>query len=266
MKLLFHDISDKKFRIIYNNSMNDQINSTRIVTDDIGNVVYSAAHGPYGEPLKTWTNTYDPNPKFSGKEREGYTRHDYFGARYYDNSTFRFISVDPVRNRDAAIANPQLWNLYAYCGNNPITYFDPDGRYIFKSIGNWWKSTPLSHFLKGDFKGGLRIAGENIAKQLDDPTFVLGFVGGVKFKAGRVGRTNRLLELLKEKQPRHIKGWIRQELNEIARKKKTHIRNPKGYELAHKRGFEARKGFGYKHSKLRTKKGHKIQHKVDGYK
>jgi len=24
--------------------------------------------------------------------------------------------------------NPQLWNLYAYCRNNPITYLDPDGK------------------------------------------------------------------------------------------------------------------------------------------
>jgi RHS repeat-associated protein len=72
-------------------------------------------------------NTYDPRLKYSGKEREGYTKHDYFGARYYDNSTFRFISVDPIINKKEALVNPQLWNLYSYCGNNPISFFDPDG-------------------------------------------------------------------------------------------------------------------------------------------
>jgi hypothetical protein len=36
--------------------------------------------------------------------------------------------VDPVINKIEALYNPQAWNLYAYCGNNPITYFDPDGR------------------------------------------------------------------------------------------------------------------------------------------
>jgi RHS repeat-associated protein len=108
--------------------MTDQINSTRIITDDSGNVVFSEAYGPYGDIQKTWTNTYDPKLKFSGKEREGYSDLDYFGARYYDHKSYRFNSVDSIINRDEALVNPQLWNLYAYCRNNPITYLDPDGR------------------------------------------------------------------------------------------------------------------------------------------
>jgi RHS repeat-associated protein len=108
--------------------MSDQINSTRIITDDAGAVVYSEAYGPYGDVQKTWTKTYDPKQKFSGKEREGYSELDYFGARYFDNNSYRFISVDPIINKDEALSNPQLWNLYAYCANNPITHFDPDGR------------------------------------------------------------------------------------------------------------------------------------------
>jgi len=47
----------------------DQINSTRIVTNDSGAVVYAAAHDPFGGIQKTWTSTYDPSLKFSGKER-----------------------------------------------------------------------------------------------------------------------------------------------------------------------------------------------------
>jgi RHS repeat-associated protein len=108
--------------------MSDQINTTRIITDGNGNVVYSALYGPYGDVQKVWTNTYDPKLKFSGKEREGYSDLDYFGARYYDHSSYRFISVDPIINKEETFYNPQLWNLYAYCNNNPITYFDPDGR------------------------------------------------------------------------------------------------------------------------------------------
>ncbi len=106
----------------------DQVNSTRVITDDNGNVVYSAAHGPYGQVQKTWTNTYDPRLKFSGKEREGYSHLDYFGARYYNHQTYRFNSVDPLINKKRALTNPQAWNLYAFCQNNPITNFDPDGR------------------------------------------------------------------------------------------------------------------------------------------
>ena len=111
--------------------MSDQINSTRIVTDDNGNVVYSEAYGPFGGVQKNWTKVYDPKLKFSSKEREAYSDLDYFGARYYDHNSYRFISVDPIINKAEALSNPQLWNLYVYCNNNPITYFDPDGR-IFK--------------------------------------------------------------------------------------------------------------------------------------
>ena len=65
--------------------------------------------------------------KFSGKERDTESNLDYFGARYYGNYYYRWLSPDPVINQDAALTNPQLWNLYAFCHNNPVTYWDPDG-------------------------------------------------------------------------------------------------------------------------------------------
>jgi hypothetical protein len=48
----------------------DQINSTRIITNSSGSVVYSAVFDPYGGMQKQWVNTYSPSLKFSGKERE----------------------------------------------------------------------------------------------------------------------------------------------------------------------------------------------------
>jgi len=107
----------------------DQIGSTRIVTDDTGGVVYAAAHDPYGGIQKTWVSAYDPSLKFSGKERDTESGLDYFGARYYDHSLYRFLSVDPVIPAGRAVSKPQRWNLYAYCGNNPVNYVDPDGAF-----------------------------------------------------------------------------------------------------------------------------------------
>jgi len=106
----------------------DQINSTRIVTDSTGAVVYSAAHEPYGGIQKTWVTTaFDPEPKFSGKPRDAESELDYFGARYYDRAQYRFLSVDPVIPAGKAIANPQRWDLYAYCLGNPVNYVDTTG-------------------------------------------------------------------------------------------------------------------------------------------
>lgn len=105
----------------------DQINSTRVVTDGTGTVVYSAAHDPYGGIQQTWVSAYDPMPKFSGKERDSESGLDYFGARYYDKNRYRFISVDPAVNVNASVRNPQRWHLFAYCMNNPTAFIDPDG-------------------------------------------------------------------------------------------------------------------------------------------
>jgi len=104
------------------------------VTDDTGAVVYAAAHDPYGGNQQTWTNAYDPALKFSGKERDTESGLDYFGARYYDHSLYRFLSVDPVIPAGKAVVNPQRWNLYAYCLGNPVNYVDPDGADPFKFI------------------------------------------------------------------------------------------------------------------------------------
>jgi RHS repeat-associated protein len=91
-------------------------------------VVYSAAYDPYGGIQKTWTSTYTPTLRFSGKERDGESGLDYFGARYYDKAQYRFISVDPIMARTAALFDPQLWHLYSYCRNSPVTFFDPEGK------------------------------------------------------------------------------------------------------------------------------------------
>jgi RHS repeat-associated protein len=117
----------------------DQINSTRIVTDSAGTVVSSSLYDPYGGVQKQWVNTYQPSLKFSGKEREGISELDYFGARYYGHRQYRFLSVDPEINKDEAMGNPQLWNLYAYCRNNPIIFIDPDGldNYVFYDPNNF---------------------------------------------------------------------------------------------------------------------------------
>lgn len=80
---------------------------------------------------------------------------------------------------------------------------------------------------------------------------------------GRSGDQARLRELANDdKVARHLRGWIRQEIND---KSRTNIRRPPGYQLAHRRGFEARLGFGYRFSDLQTKILHRLQHRHEGY-
>ena len=48
----------------------------------------------------------------------------YLESRYYDPNTGRFINADGQLN-NGLLGN----NMYAYCGNNPIMYVDPDGHF-----------------------------------------------------------------------------------------------------------------------------------------
>lgn len=87
-----------------------------------------------------------------------------------------------------------------------------------------------------------------------------------KAKNGRTGKQKRLKEIMNNnKEASKFRGWIKQEVNQIKRGKRKNIRNPIGYDLAHKRGKEARKGYGYEHSNLLDKKLHKLQHKFDNF-
>lgn len=89
-------------------------------TNSEGQVLWQRSSIPYGEA----TNTIE-SVDYTGHYRdEGGLI--YMGARYYDPSLFRFISVDPVGVQAEA---PASFNRYAYANNNPISYHDPDGRW-----------------------------------------------------------------------------------------------------------------------------------------
>ena len=69
--------------------------------------------------------------QFTGKERDGESGLDYFGARYFSGDQGRFTSPDwstapqPVPYAD--LSNPQTLNLYGYVRNNPLRRRDLDG-------------------------------------------------------------------------------------------------------------------------------------------
>ena len=84
--------------------------------------------------------------------------------------------------------------------------------------------------------------------------------------AGRYDKQAQLRELANDpKLGRADRGWIKQEKNSIARGKRKSIRNPPGKDLAHERGREASKGYGYKYSNLQDRNLHRLQHKYDNF-
>ncbi len=108
------------------------------MTDSTGKVVWKADYKPFGEEQSV-TATANNDRRFVGKEKDEETGLGYFGARYNDNKTGRFISPDRVgpvdprtsKTNEELLLNPQRINKYAYSLNNPYRYVDPDGNAPF---------------------------------------------------------------------------------------------------------------------------------------
>ena len=78
----------------------------------------------YGGCLESQGNL--PAQQFTGQRLDS-TGLYYYGARYYDPTIGRFISPDPIIQN---FTNPQNFNRYSYCLNNPLKYIDPSGNIV----------------------------------------------------------------------------------------------------------------------------------------
>ena len=99
----------------------DGLGSPVARTDAAGAVVSRTRYEPYGLTAGGAT----PTIGFTGHVNDAETGLVYMQQRYYDPVAGRFLSIDPVTT-DANTGGS--FNRYAYAGNNPYTYIDPDGR------------------------------------------------------------------------------------------------------------------------------------------
>jgi RHS repeat-associated protein len=120
----------------------DHLGSANLVTDANGGVIEETAFYPFGEPRNQFkadrAEVTLPNPYlFSQKERDTETGLHYFETRYLAATLARFNRVDPMAEAptEAMLADPQQQHAYAYARNNPITFTDPDGRFVRTKAG-----------------------------------------------------------------------------------------------------------------------------------
>ncbi|MGK5731848.1 polymorphic toxin-type HINT domain-containing protein [Streptomyces sp. URMC 124] len=81
---------------------------------------------PFGEERGAKPSNWPDKRGFVGGRTDDGTGLTQLGAREYDPTTGRFISVDPVID----FGNPQQMNPYAYANNAPATESDPDGEFF----------------------------------------------------------------------------------------------------------------------------------------
>jgi RHS repeat-associated protein len=88
------------------------------LTDSTGTVQTQYTYEPFGK-TSTSGSSNGNSSQYTGRENDG-TGLYYYRTRYYSPSFQRFISEDPIGLLGGI-------NLYAYAGNNPISFTDPLG-------------------------------------------------------------------------------------------------------------------------------------------
>ncbi|MBT2143661.1 MULTISPECIES: RHS repeat-associated core domain-containing protein [unclassified Rhodanobacter] len=94
--------------------------------DANGNITARYDYTPYGTAVASMSPA--PNgPGYTGHVNDPDTGLVYMQARYYDPTTGRFLSADPI---NPVTGNLYNFNRYGYANNNPVNNTDPDGRCV----------------------------------------------------------------------------------------------------------------------------------------
>jgi RHS repeat-associated protein len=122
----------------------DHLGSAQMVSGSTGQVYEHIEYTPYGETWVEQEPTVDQTPfRFTGHEADEETGLIYFGARYLNPQTGMWLSADPAmgeyvpqagKGADGlpgmgGVFNSVNFHAFAYAGNNPVKYIDPDGRF-----------------------------------------------------------------------------------------------------------------------------------------
>ena len=193
--------------------------------------------------------TPEPPPKEQESPREKYERQK--KARYQE--TEKSWSEVPKFDLDDALKNPEL------DGGKSLN-IDPVSMAVETVVD---LIDGAKEFIANPSLGGVAaMAVTAVPGKMADDVIKRAVIN----KTGRAGKQIRLKELADDpKLGSSDRGWIQQEKNAISRRKRKTIRNPPGKDLAHERGREAAKGYGYEHSNLQEKKLHRLQHKYDNF-
>lgn len=98
----------------------NHVGSITGVTDESGIIKGRKDYTPFGL-TRSVEGEIDTDLAFIGREHYEEIRLTYIRARFYEPSSGRFITKDPVRDG---------FNWYSYCNGNPVKYVDRDGNTV----------------------------------------------------------------------------------------------------------------------------------------
>ena len=110
----------------YHYYLRDHLGNIRVVMAQDGTVEQKTHYYPFGGIMYGSAGQGVQPYKYGGKEFDrtnGLDSYD-FGARMYFPDRIQWMTVDPMCEKYYNVSP------YAYCGNNPVRYIDPDGRRV----------------------------------------------------------------------------------------------------------------------------------------
>jgi len=128
----------------------DHLGSITALYDQYGTKCFSASYDVWGKRTVDISN-FDFDRGFTGHEHIDEIDLINMNGRMYEPNLGRFISVDPyVQEPD----NPQNYNRYSYCLNNPLKYTDPDGELFWEAVligaAIFGTGNTIVHGIRGD--------------------------------------------------------------------------------------------------------------------
>jgi len=154
----------------YHYYLKDHQGNNRVVINQAGTVEQVNHYYPFGGLFGEGTATSNQAYKYNGKELDrmhGMNWYDY-GARMYDSSLGRFMTMDPLAEKYYSIS------LYGFCQNNPVNIIDPDGK---------------STWVINNSDGTYRIVGGDL-KDEDRNIYIYKILDGQLVRDGSIGKTD----------------------------------------------------------------------------
>ena len=133
---------------VYYYVLNLQGDVIRLI-DEQGTTAATYAYNTWGELSNTPNALGRLNPiRYRGYYYDNETGFYYLQSRYYDPAIGRFINADGCLSTGQGFVG---YNMFAYCGNNPVNRDDPSGMWwkavtsffvdVWNSVNTWAKNT-----------------------------------------------------------------------------------------------------------------------------
>lgn len=108
----------------------DGAGNVSVASDAAGGELARRTYDAFGAVM-TQTGAWPGRYGFTGREQVGAGNLLYYRARYYDNTTGRFISADPAFGHLDA---PETLHRYSYVKNDPVNLSDPSGQDFYEFL------------------------------------------------------------------------------------------------------------------------------------